>query len=306
MNYTFHQLQIFLKVCEYQSITKAAEALFLTQPAVSIQLKKLQDEFKIPLTEVIGRQLFVTDFGKEIKKLAEDILLTSAAMEVKKLEYEGILTGNIRIASASTGKYVIPYFLTEFMLKHPQVNISIDVTNKTQVVKNLQDNSIDFALVSVMPPHLSLERLPLIQNELYLVSSVNYAGIGTQINLKSLEKYTLIFREEGSATRIAMQTYLNDAKIVTRKSMELTSNEAVKQAVKAGLGISIVPIIGIQNELQLNQMKIIKIKGLPIVSRWNLAYSKGKRLAPAEKALLKYIEENKKSISQKHFSMGAV
>lgn len=303
MNYTFHQLRIFLKVCECQSITKAAAALFLTQPAVSIQLKKLQDEFKIPLTEVIGRQLYVTDFGREIKELAENILSISEQMEVKKLKHDGILTGNIRIAAASTGKYVMPYFLADFMRKYPGVNISIDVTNKTTVVENLQENKVDFALVSVMPSHLALESISLIKNELYLVSATDFEGIGQQLKLKSIEKYTLIFREEGSATGLSMQTFLNDAKITTNKSMELTSNEAVKQAVKAGIGISIMPIIGIQNELKLEQLKIIKVKGLPIVSRWNLAYSKGKRLSPAAVELLKYIEENKEEISQKYFNV---
>lgn len=301
MNYTFHQLRIFLKVCEYQSITKAADALFLSQPAVSIQLKKLQDEFEIPLTQTIGRKLYVTDFGNEIKKLAETILLTSGQMETLKLEYEGILTGNIRIATASTGKYVMPYFLTGFMQKYPHVNVSVDVTNKTLVVENLQKNTIDFALVSVMPAQLALESLPLIKNELYMVASSSYKGINQKINLGSIDKHMLIFREKGSATRSAMQNFLNNSKVVTRKSMELTSNEAVKQAVKAGLGLSIMPVIGLQNELKLGQIKIIDVKGLPIRTRWNLAYSRGKKLTPAEKALLLYIQENKEVISREHF-----
>ena len=302
MNYTLHQLRIFAKVCETQSITKASEALYLTQPAISIQLKKLQDEFEIPLTEVIGRQLYVTDFGKQIWQLARDMLDTAERIEVAKDQFKGILTGHIKIASASTGKYVIPYFLTGFMRKHPGVNISIEVTNKTKVVESLQLNATDFAMVSVIPQNLALEYVPLIKNELHLVAATNYPGLPKRMGVKHLEKHTLIFREEGSATLSAMKSFLNKNQVQVKRSMQLMSNEAVKQAVRAGLGLSIMPLIGIQSELQLKKMKILSIKGLPIVTQWNLTYSSGKKLSPASEALIEYINEHKADISREHFS----
>jgi DNA-binding transcriptional LysR family regulator len=301
MNYTLHQLRIFVKVCEVQSITKASEELFLTQPAVSIQLKKLQDEFEIPLTEVIGRQLYVTDFGKKIWKLAVDILEKVDNIEAATDQYKGILTGQIKIASASTGKYVIPYFLTDFMRAYPGVAISIDVTNKTRVVESLQENSIDFAMVSVIPQNLSLECIPLINNELHLVAPTNYPNLPKRITPKKLEEHTLIFREKGSATRAAMKTFLNQNQVQVKRSMQLMSNEAVKQAVRAGLGLSIMPLIGIRSELLLEKLKIIPIKGLPIITQWNLAYGVGKKLSPAGKALVDYIKEHKERISAEHF-----
>lgn len=301
MNYTLHQLRIFVKVCEVQSITKASEALFLTQPAVSIQLKKLQDEFEIPLTEVIGRQLYVTEFGKQVWELAVDILEKIDKIEAATDQYKGILTGHIKIASASTGKYVIPYFLTDFMRTYPGVTISIDVTNKTKVVESLQENSIDFAMVSVIPQNLSLECVPLIQNELHLVASTNYPDLPKKMSPKKLSDHTLIFRENGSATRAAMKTFLNEHQIQAKRSMELVSNEAVKQAVRAGLGLSIMPLIGIRSELLLQNMKIIPMKGLPIITQWNLAYGVGKKLSPAGKALIAYIQEHKAKISKEQF-----
>jgi len=301
MNYTLHQLRIFVKVCENQSITKAAEELYLTQPAISIQLKKLQNQFNIPLTEVIGRQLYVTDFGKKIKKIAEDILEKVDLMEGAKDEFKGILTGNIKIASASTGKYVIPYFLSEFMRTHPSVNISIDVANKTKVVESLQENTIDFALVSVIPPNLALECLPLMKNELNLVASTNYPNLPQRMYLKNLNKHTLIFREFGSATRDAMMNFLNHHEIKVNRSIQLTSNEAVKQAVRAGLGLSIMPLIGIRSELKLKNMKTIPIKGLPIITQWNLVHRTGKKLSPAEEVLIKNIEQQKNEIIELHF-----
>lgn len=301
MNYTLHQLRVFSKICELQSITKASEALFLTQPAVSLQLKKLQDEFEIPLTEVVGRQLYITDFGREVLKIAHDILEKVDLMESSVDQYRGVLTGKIKIASASTGKYVIPYFLTEFMRKNPSVNISIDVTNKTKVIENLQANAIDFAMISVIPPNLALECIPLIKNELHLVGSSNYPGLPKKMTTKNLGKYPLIFREDGSATKSVMNTFLSKNQIQYKRSMVLVSNEAVKQAVRAGLGLSIMPLIGIRSELQLNSLSIIPMKGLPIVTRWNLAYGSGKQLSPASKALIEFISLHKNRISETFF-----
>ena len=302
MNYTLHQLRIFTKVCENKSVTKASEDLYLTQPAISIQLKKFQNGFEIPLTEVVGRQLYVTDFGKEIYKLAIDILEKVDLIEAATDEYKGILTGKLKIAVASTGKYVMPYFLTGFMRKHPGVTISIDVTNKTKVVANLQSNTTDFALVSVIPQNISLERIPLMNNELYLVSPENYLGNQKKITLKNLHLQTLIFREHGSATRNAMVNYLNNYKVKVNRSMELVSNEAVKQAVRAGLGLSIMPLIGIRSALRTDDLRIVTIEGLPIITEWNLVYGSGKNLSPAAKALVEYIKSNKVAIIEEHFS----
>ncbi|MEM6878949.1 MAG: LysR family transcriptional regulator, partial [Bacteroidota bacterium] len=225
MNYTLHQLRIFVEVCDKQSVTKASEALFLTQPAVTLQLKKLQSEFEIPLTEVIGRQLYVTDFGRRIESMARQVLDTVEEMSVVRDQHKGILAGDIKIASASTGKYVIPYFLTGFMRKYPLVNISIDVTNKTKVVADLQANAIDFAMVSVMPQNLALDALPLLPNELHLVAAADYPNLSNRLQPKTLSKHNLIFREEGSATRQAMYAYHKEHDVSIQRSIQMTSNE---------------------------------------------------------------------------------
>jgi len=302
MNYTLHQLKIFTKVCESQSITKAAEALFLTQPAVSLQLKKFQSAFEIPLVEIIGRKLYVTDFGKQIRSLALEMLEKVDEIELAADEYKGIIRGNIKIASASTGKYVIPYFLSGFIQKYPGINISIDVTNKSKVVENLQENSIDFALVSVIPPHLALESIPLMENELNLVGSAHYPKLPKRMAIDKLGIHTLIFREEGSATRMAMQNFLHKNQINVKRSMEFVSNEAVKQAVRAGLGLSIMPLIGIRSELKMGNLNIIPIKGLPIVTQWNLVYGSGKKLSLVAKTLIDYIGDHKEAIIKEHFT----
>jgi len=291
MNYTIHQLQILLKVIQTKSITKASEELFMTQPAVSIQLKNLQDQFDIPLTEVIGRQLYITDFGKEIGVIAERVIQELENINYKTQAYQGILTGKLRISSASTGKYVLPYFLSGFLEINTGIDLVLDVTNKSRVIESLKNNEIDFALVSVIPDKLDIEEEVLIENKLYL--------LGNQA--ERMEHKPLIYREEGSATRISMEKYFYEHKGKQRKRMELTSNEAVKQAVIAGIGYSIMPLIGIQNELLNEQLHILEAEGLPIKTQWRLIWLKGKKLSPISEAYLHFLRSEKGKILKDNF-----
>ncbi len=301
MNYTLHQLHILVKLIETKSVTKTAEAMYLTQPAVSIQLKKLQEQFSVPLFEVVSRKVHITDFGVEIGTAAEKILEQVGAINYQSEAYKGLLTGRVKISVVSTGKYVIPYFLAPFIRKHPQVDISIDVTNKYSVVENLEQNTVDFSLVSIIPEHLSLERLDLIPNKLYLVGGKKEIAMKTPLKPADLEKLPLIFREEGSGTRHTMEQYLSASGIKQRKKMELTSNEAVKQAVIAGLGYSIMPVIGIKNELQNGDLQIIPAKNLPLQTTWSLVWPKGKQHAPSAASFIRFLQENKDSVAQESF-----
>ncbi len=300
MNYTLHQLQVFLKVTQTKSITKAAEELYLTQPAVSIQLRNLQDQFDIPLTEVVGRQLYVTDFGQEIAKAAEAILNEVQAINHKTLAYKGQLSGRLKIASASTGKYVIPYFLSGFLKEHPGIELSLDVTNKTKVVEKLEENAIDFALVSVLPGGMDIKKTTLMQNKLYLVGDKK--PVKKSYTKDFMSEVPLIYREKGSATRMAMENFVDGNSLTITRRMELTSNEAVKQAVIAGLGFSVMPLIGIKNELHNGDLHIYPLKGLPIKTTWNLVWLKSKKFSPAAEAYLEYIDKEKDDIIKKHFS----
>ncbi|MDT0620153.1 LysR family transcriptional regulator [Croceitalea vernalis] len=302
MNYTLNQLRIFVKVAQNQSITKASEELHLTQPAVSIQLKNFQDQFPIPLTEVVGRRLFLTEFGKEIAIAAENVLNEISAINYKTLEYGGKLAGRLKMAVVSTGKYVMPYFLSGFMSKHSGVDLIMDVTNKSSVVQNLENNEVDFALVSVLPKHLKVDRVELMENILYLVGNDNILKPTKTMNLKSLAEAPLIFRENGSATRMAMENYLSSKHIKVSKKIELTSNEAVKQAVVAGLGYSIMPLIGIKNELKNNSVNIYNLPNLPIRTNWNLIWLPSKKFSPVAKTFLSYIIEQKENIINTQFS----
>ncbi len=302
MNYTLNQLQIFLKIVQTKSVTKASEEMHLTQPAVSIQLKNFQEQFDVPLTEVVGRKIYITDFGLEIAEAAENIINQVYAINNKTLAYKGQLAGRLKISVVSTGKYVMPYFLSNFMLQHSGIELMMDVTNKNKVIKSLVNNEVDFALVSILPNSLNIEKLDLLQNKLFLVGS-NDLNLKKEASVKDIFKdLPLIYREKGSGTREIMESFISRNSIPYLKKMELTSNEAVKQALLAGLGFSIMPLIGIRNEIQKGELKIISIKGLPVKSTWSLIWVKGKKHSPVSKSFIEYLTKEKAQIVQDKFS----
>lgn len=301
MDFTLHQLKIFVKLTECQSITKAAEELYLTQPAVSIQLKNFQKQFDIPLTEVVGRQLYITDFGKEVATSAQNILDEIEVINYKTTSFKGKLAGRIKISIVSTAKYVMPYFLSDFMRKHKGIDLMMDVTNKAKVIESLEKNEVDFAMVSVLPEQLKLNRIELMQNKLYLVGGTILNRKENESVMRLFQKHPLLFREQGSATRTAMEAFLTKKDIQPFKKIELTSNEALKQAIVAGLGYSIMPLIGIKNELKNQDLEIIPYRGLPIISHWNLVWLKSKKLSPAAKAFLEFVESDKDRIIEETF-----
>ena len=302
MYYTLHQLQVYAKIVQLKSITRASEELHMTQPAVSIQLKNFQDQFEIPLTEVVGRQLYVTDFGMEVYKMAQRVIHEVDAINHRTLAYKGQLTGRLTVSVVSTGKYVMPYFLSGFIQQHEGVDLVMDVTNKSKVIDNLQNNEIDFALVSVLPKGMKVDAEILLENELYLVGNRKEKKSSRPINKSEIKDLPLIFREEGSGTRFVMEQFFKRHNLPIRKKMELTSNEAVKQAVIAGLGYSIMPLIGLRNEIQNGDMRIISASGFPIKSKWHLIWLKSKKLSPVAEAYLEYVRSNKHDVLKEHFS----
>lgn len=290
MNYTLHQLKIFVEVAKFRSITKAANEMNMTQPALSIQLKQFQQQFDIPLVELIGKKIQITDFGETVLEIAKNILDEVDLLKYKTKAYSGFLTGKLKISTVSTGKYVIPYYLSGFTQQHKGIDLVLDVSNKDLTMKMLRSNEIDFAFVSVLPNNIDVYEEPLLENKLFKVINPKY-------NLNDLP---IIFREEGSATRTLMTEFLGVSN--ERKSLQLTSNEAVKQAIIAGLGYSILPLIGLKNELINQTLTIVPTEGLPISTYWRLIWLKNKKLSPIAQEFLQYIKENKQTIVQENFS----
>lgn len=302
MDYTLSQLQIFLKVTQTGSVTKAAEELHITQPAVSIQLSNFQKQFDIPLTEIVGRKLYVTDFGNEIAVAAEEIINQVNAINFKTLAYSGHLTGKLKISVVSTGKYVMPFFLSDFISQNTGIELQMDVTNKSSVLESLERNEVDFSLVSILPSSINVEKTDLLQNKIFLVGK-ELKVVNSKKRLKDFfEGMPIIYRENGSGTRQTMESFIKSNNLPISKKMQLTSNEAVKQALLAGMGYSFMPLIGLKNEINNHSLNIVKIKGTPIKTMWSLIWLKGKKHSPAAKAYLEYLEMNKESIKEDKFS----
>jgi DNA-binding transcriptional LysR family regulator len=303
MNFTLHQLRVFMMIVEKQSITKAAEELNMTQPAVSIQLRNLQDQFDIALTELIGRKVYITDFGMELYRIALRVMGEVDTINYQTLHFKGFLSGKLRISMVSTGKYIMPYYLRDFLKAHPHIDFEMDVTNKRKVIASLEQNEVDFSLVSVLPNDLQVQEELLMPNKLFLFGPAkNDFSIKGKLDASVFKELPLIFREEGSGTRHTMQQYFHKAHIRPKVSLALTSTEAVKQAVIAGLGYSVLSILSLKNELKLKEVKVIPVKGFPLNAHWRLIWLQKKQLTAVAAAFLQYVQANKTAIYQKHFA----
>ncbi|MEN9332990.1 MAG: HTH-type transcriptional activator CmpR [Bacteroidota bacterium] len=301
MHFTLQQLIIFHALVQTKSVTKTADQLHLTQPAVSIQLKNMQKLFDQKIFETIGKKIYITPFGEEIYQRIDNMIQEAENIQQLTKTNHGILQGQLKIAVVSTGKYVMPYFISDFLQSNPLVELHMDVSNKQQVLERLKKNEVDFALISILPEKINLKKIDLIDNKLYMVGKKKNKNENIETN-KSLNQCTpLIYREAGSGTRQIMEKFIERKKIKPVKPIELTSNEAIKQAILSGMGYSIMPLIGLKNEILNQQLEIIKIPGLPIKTTWQLVWLAEKKNSHLAQSYLTYLRKNKESILSEHF-----
>lgn len=302
MNYTIQQLRIFSEVVRLKSITKAAAELHLTQPAVSIQMRNFQQQFEVPLFEIINKRFYVTDFGIEIVNACNKILEELHEIDSRLAAFQGQLTGKLKISVVTTGKYFAPYFLSDFLQINPAVDLWMDINNTTQVLQSLHNNEVDFALVGLIPDDIKVNKLDLLPNKLFVITSGERKIQKLTQEKSVLKNLPFINREFGSGTRFLIDKFIKKHQLLVSKKLELRSNEAVKQALLAGLGYSIMPLIGLKNELLTKQLQIVPVKGFPIQSKWMLIWQKDKKLSPVAKAYLEFIQQNKQQIIDSRFA----
>lgn len=300
MNFSLRQLQLFCAVVENNGITKASINLDITQPAISIQLKKLQKNFDLNLIEMHGKKIIVTDFGKSFYSHAKEVLKQVEEFKYSLDYLNGILSGKLKIATVSTGKYIMPFYLKNFLDLNKKIDLKLDVSNRKQVISAITNHEIDFALVSVLPNEIDFEEIILMRNPLYLIGPKNEIVEGSFSTQK--KEYPLIYREEGSGTRLVMQRHFDQINYSPKIKMELTSNEAVKQAVIAGLGYSMLSLLSIKHELKQNELKIIPDIQMRVRSTWRLIWLKNKKTSPVSEAFIDFIKNNKEAIYKDYFS----
>ncbi len=301
MNFTLQQLNIFRMLCDTKSVTKTSEKLHLTQPAISIQLKNLQSQFDQPIFETIGKKIHITPFGVMLNNKIESIIKELEDVQLLTQTTHGELQGQLKIAVVSTGKYVMPYFLSDFLGEHSNIELQMEVSNKQHVIERLKNNEVDFALVSILPEKLNLTKLDLVENKLYMIGRHQGQKKNRTKTIKLSDCHPLIYREPGSGTRQTMEKFIERKKIQPIKAIELTSNEAVKQAILAGMGYSIMPLIGLRNELKNKELEIIPIPGLPIKTTWQLVWLKEKKNSTVAQAYLEFLKAKKNSIVERFF-----
>jgi DNA-binding transcriptional LysR family regulator len=282
MHLTLRQLQCFSAVARNLSYTRAAEELHLTQPAVSMQIRQLEQQAGLALTEQLGKQVYLTEAGEEVHRYAKSILQQIDEMDDVLDKLKGFAGGRLRIAAISSANYFAPKLLGTFHQRFPDVSVSMDVTNQAAVVKHVIDNEVDMAIMGEPPEHAHLEAVAFMDNPLIIVAAPDHKlASRKRIALKELEKEVFLMREPGSGTRGAMQRFFRQQKLKLNTGMEMGSLSGIKQGVQAGLGLGLLPKGAVEVELMLGRLVELKIKGLPIPRHWYVVMRMGKRLSVA-------------------------
>jgi len=282
MHLTLRQLQCFSAVARNLSYTKAADELHLTQPAVSMQIRQLEQQAGLALTEQLGKQVHLTEAGEEVFRYARSILQQVDEMDHVLDKLKGFAGGRLRIAAISSANYFAPRLLGTFHQRFPDVNVSIETTNQAAVVKLVSENEVDMAIMGQPPGEAHLEALEFMDNPLVIVAPPGHRlAARKRIALKELEKEIFLIREPGSGTRGAMRRFFREQKLKLTTGMEMGSLSGIKQGVQAGLGLGLLPRGAVQVELGLGNLVELKVKGLPIQRHWYVVLHKGKRLSVA-------------------------
>ena len=291
MNITFRQLQVFEAVARHLSFTHAAEELFLTQPAVSMQVKQLESAVGIPLYEQLGKSIHLTEAGKLMFRYSTEIRSQVNEAEKELDDLKGTEGGLLQIAVASTVNNFAARLLSEFCQQYPRIRVSFDVTNRATLLKKLEANESDLALMGSPPGDMDLVGEPFMDNPLVVIAPPSHPLVGEKdIPLKKLKDDPLLMREVGSGTRVAMERFFLEKKnFKLISSIEMNSNEAIKRSVEAGLGLGIVSLHTIELEKELGRLEVLDVRSFPIVRQWYIVYRKGKRLSIAAESFKSFV-----------------
>ncbi len=290
MNITLRQLKVFSAVAKHLSFTRAAEELHLTQPAVSMQVKQLEGQLEIPLFEQLGKKIYLTEAGEEVHHYSRTIAQQLDDMATALSNLKGLAHGKLRISVATTANYFAPHLLADFTRRFPGVNVILDVTNRQTLLRQLAENEVDMVIMGKPPVEMDLEAESFMENPLVLIAPPGHHLVGKQqIRLKQLEDEVFLLREPGSGTRSAMERFFAAHDITITASMEVSSDEAIKQSVQAGLGLSVMSQDAVEMELTLNRLKILDVADFPIQRYWFVVHRKGKRLSAIAEAFKNFL-----------------
>ncbi len=280
LHLTLRQLKVFESVARHLSYSRAADELHLTQPAVSMQIKQLEDNINLPLFEQLGKRIFLTEAGQELYQYSRAISQQLADLEVALDELKGMERGKLNISVVTTANYFAPHLLAKFCQRYTGVTVSLNVSNRETVLKQLSDNLIDLAIMGQPPDHLDIDSQSFMENPLVVVAPPNHPLCKEKnIAVKRLASEIFLVRESGSGTRSAMERFFAAHEIKINKGMETDTTEAIKQAVQAGMGLGIMSRHTVELELETERLKILDIQSFPIMRYWHVVNRKNKRLS---------------------------
>lgn len=292
-NVTVRQLQIFLSAAHHRSFSQASRELHLTQPGVSMQIRQLEGSAGLPLFERVGKKLQLTQAGEEMQYYGQQIVSALRAAEDSFASLRGLRGGRLNIAVVSTAKYFAPKLLAAFAERNPGVEVRLSVNNREAVVAQLGANEIDLAIMGTPPQALDAVTLPFSDHPLVIIAAPSHPlAARRRISLKTIEQETFLVREPGSGTRSAMERFFGSHQVTPRIGMEMNSNETIKQAVMAGMGLAFLSRHTVGLEMAAGVLKVLPVEGLPVVRQWNLVHRREKRLPPASEAFKRFMLED--------------
>ena len=289
---TLRQFRVFEAVARNLSFSRAAEELHLSQPAVSMQVRGIEVILGLPLTEQLGKKIFLTEAGREVLHASRAITARLDDLQANLAQLQGIDSGRLNLAVTSTVNAVATDILVRFRGRHPGVSIHLDVSNRESVLEQLAANRIDLAIMGQVPDGLELEATRFMHNPLVVIAPPDHPLTRKKkISVRDLASESFLVREAGSGTRGAMERFFAAKGLEIRSSMEMSSNEAIKQAVQAGLGLGILSLQTLEMELALKRLVVLEVEGFPIMRHWYIVHRADKRLSPAAQAFKEFVLE---------------
>lgn len=290
MYISLRKLRVFEAVARHLSYTRAAEEFHLSQPAVSMQVRQLEDAVGLPLFERLGKRILLTDAGQEVLHYSQAINRSLREMNEVLESLKGVSQGRLQIAVASTVNYFAPRLLAVFQQRYPGIGLRLDVTNRENLVHLLDSNTVDLVLMGLPPSDIEVESEAFLDNPLVVIAPPDHPLAGARkIPLTRLAEEHFVMRETGSGTRQAMERFFSERGLTIRHGMQMTRNEAVKQAVRSGLGLGVVSLHTIELELETRRLVTLDVEGFPDCRQWYLVYRRGKRLSPAASAFRDFV-----------------
>lgn len=289
---TFRQLEVFEAIARLGSFTRAAEELFLTQPTVSMQIKKLTDAVGLPLFEQVGKRVYLTDAGHALYATCRQIFEQLSRFDMTVADMKGLKRGALRLAVVSTAKYFAPRLLGPFCQRYPGIEASLKVCNREQLLERLDDNLDDLYILGQPPDTIDIVATPFLENPLVVLAPANHAlAHARKIPLARLAEEPFLAREVGSGTRKAVEQLFREHRLTMKVRMELESNEAIKQAIIVGLGVSVLSWHTLTQEIDTGQLAILDVEHFPIERHWYVVYPRGKQLSVVAQTFIDYLQQ---------------